>query len=476
MKVKIQIIIESDNDTAPVIQEIAQFERKSLQAENLGISLTEAKALLRNTQEELVHQQISEYERQHSKCLQCGSKLRHKDRRKITYRTVFSKLKIPAARLFNCQCIEQKSRSFSPLVNLLTSRTSPELLYLESKFASLVSYGLTVDFLEELLPVGGEISTTAVRNNLHISAKRFEDELGEEKRVYIEGCQRDWDKLPQPDLPLVVGMDGGYVRFYNKKSNTKGNFEVIVGKSIKNDKTAKLFGGVYKYDTKPQRRLFNVLEAQGMQMNQQVTFLSDGDEKLRELMFGLNPNTEYLLDWFHMTMRLTVLNQMSKGICKKTLSLETDIPSELERIKWYLWHGNVFRALQILKEQVDDLEMVIFEGNKPSEVKKLFRAMRDFETYIYRNEAYIPNFGERWRNNEAISTGFVESTVNRVISKRFVKKQQMRWTQVGAHLLLQMRILVLNEELAHQFQQWYPGLKLDQKSNNKTPQPVFISG
>ncbi len=36
-------------------------------------------------------------------------------------------------------------------------------------------------------------------------------------------------------------------------------------------------------------------------MNQRVTFLSDGDEKLRDQMFGLNPNTEYLLDWFHIT-------------------------------------------------------------------------------------------------------------------------------------------------------------------------------
>ena len=50
----------------------------------------------------------------------------------------------------------------------------------------------------------------------------------------------------------------------------------------------------YCYDTKPQRRIFEVLKSEGMLRNQQVTFLSDGDEKLRELVFGLNPNTEYL--------------------------------------------------------------------------------------------------------------------------------------------------------------------------------------
>lgn len=72
-------------------------------------------------------------------------------------------------------------------------------------------------------------------------------------------------------------------------------------------------------------------------MNQQVTFLSDGDEKIRELQLYLNPNAEYILDWFHITMRLTVMNQTAKGLSKKDTELDTDIPKELERIKWYLW-------------------------------------------------------------------------------------------------------------------------------------------
>jgi hypothetical protein len=57
---------------------------------------------------------------------------------------------------------------------------------------------------------------------------------------------------------------------------------------------------------------------------------------------------------------------------------------------------------------------------------------------------------------EAISTAFVESTVNQVISKRMVKKQQMRWTPRGAHLLLQVRTRVLNNDLADDFHRWYP--------------------
>jgi len=46
-----------------------------------------------------------------------------------------------------------------------------------------------------------------------------------------------------------------------------------------------------------------------------------------------------------------------------------------------------------------------------------------------------------------ISSAFVESAVNQVVSKRMVKKLQMRWAPKTAHLLLQVRTRVLNDEL-----------------------------
>jgi len=72
------------------------------------------------------------------------------------------------------------------------------------------------------------------------------------------------------------------------------------------------------------------------------------------------------------------------------------------------------------------------------------------------NCEFIPNFGDRWRQGERISTGFVESTINQIVSRRFVKKQQMQWSLQGAHLLLQIRTRVLNNELEETFRQWYP--------------------
>jgi hypothetical protein len=67
----------------------------------------------------------------------------------------------------------------------------------------------------------------------------------------------------------------------------------------------------------------------------------------------------------------------------------------------------------------------------------------------------VPNYGERYRNGEKIASGFVESAINQVVSKRMVKKQQMGWSQRGAHLLLQM----LDEEWENTFRRWYPDFR-----------------
>ena len=97
-------------------------------------------------------------------------------------------------------------------------------------------------------------------------------------------------------------------------------------------------------------------------------------------------------------------------------------------------------------------------GRPPSVVlKKLDRALGEFATYVDNNASAIVNYGERYRCGERIATGFVESAVNQVISKRFVKKQQMRWAPRGAHLLLQVRTQFLNDELRASFERWYPG-------------------
>ena len=91
----------------------------------------------------------------------------------------------------------------------------------------------------------------------------------------------------------------------------------------------------------------------------------------------------------------------------------------------------------------------------------LVKALSALRTYVVNNRHVIPNDGERYRNGEPIATGFVESTVNEVVSRRFCKKQQMQWSKSGAHLLLQTRVKTLDGELGAIFKRWYPDMDIE---------------
>jgi hypothetical protein len=190
---------------------------------------------------------------------------------------------------------------------------------------------------------------------------------------------------------------------------------------------------------------------------------------VRNLQLYLSPEAEHLLDWFHISMRLTALNQTAKGLPIKVGEGEEEhelrevVLKLIESSKWYLWHGNVFQALKQLEFVEMDLESAIFQSRDET-TRKLLQGVKEFQSYIDRNRAFIPNYGERYRNGERISTGFTESAVNQVMSKRMAKKQQMQWSRRGAHLLLQVRTRVLNGEWEETFRTWYPGFRQQAQS------------
>ena len=155
-------------------------------------------------------------------------------------------------------------------------------------------------------------------------------------------------------------------------------------------------------------------------------------------------------------MQLTGMKRLAKGVRMEGYAeLSADLEEMLERLKWNLWHGKVDRALEITDEPAYALDV---EGGRP-EQRKLLKAVRAFEGYLTANRALIPNYGERYRQGKIISTAFVESAVNQGVSKQFVKKQQMRWSQRGAHLLLQVRTHVLNGDWRATLSRWHVATK-----------------
>ena len=456
MNFRIEVICRRDDGTEER-REVMNVTKEHLAMETLGLTLAEGKALLSAVQAHVVEEQAAVYLTQQSACAICGKPHRSKEPRRSMVNTVFGPVGVPNPRWHRCSCQKTGSHTFRPTAQWLTGHTSPDLLYLETKWASLIPYAKVVDLLKDVLPVSATINQETVRQHLQATATKMEQALGEEKECLFEGTDDDWAAQPTPDGPMTVGIDGGFVRARRKA----GFFEVIAGKSIvafrRNEAedipSAKCFGFVQTYDTKPRRRLWEVLKSQGMQENQAVLFLSDGGETVRQLQTYLHPSSAHVIDWFHIAMKLTVLQQQNKAFSEENPEGGKQVAKTLERVKHYLWHGNVEKAFECLGLVLFDLDV---QRRRFPAAAKLNRGITEFDTYIRNNQKFIPNFGERYRQGDTISTAFVESTINQVVSKRFVKQQQMQWTQKGAHLLLQTRTKVLDGDLEGVFRGWYP--------------------
>ncbi len=84
----------------------------------------------------------------------------------MSYRTVFGKFMLTNERLSTCGCDDQTKQSFSPLSHTLESQTHPELDYLQVKWVSLISYGQSLQLLDDVLPIDGAISLTGMKENM----------------------------------------------------------------------------------------------------------------------------------------------------------------------------------------------------------------------------------------------------------------------------------------------------------------------
>ena len=461
MEIRIQLIVDNDEQTR---RDIAHWKRTSLASDTLGLQLDEARALLQMSQEALVGAQVESFLAKQAVCSHCGRSYRLKGRHQIVVRSLFGTLRLGSPRFRHCSCQGSSppgaEKSFSPLAKALPDRTLPERLYLESKWASLVSYGVTAQMLEEVLPLEGQINANGIRRHTHRVARRCETDLLAESDTEPRAEEWPTDNIPPPKPAITVGLDGGYVRWRDAPSRNEGWFEVIAGKSMVQEGRSDCFAFVQRTDKHAKARIGSVLKSQGLVYHQPVTFVTDGGDTVRSWPQKLHPKAEHVIDWFHIAMRFTVLKQMAKGIQIQDADSEDpdDNPERLlDSAKWSLWHGNVHKSLERLDTLIELIEHDprVQDG---SERKKLGRTLNELTAYLESNRHLIPNYGDRRRHGEAISSSIAESTVNQVINRRFVKKQQMRWQPETAHLLLQVRTRTLNGKLRESFQLWWPAM------------------
>ena len=142
MRVKLQLVMCSDEGQEETVTEVMTLNKNSHRIEHLGLTMAEAKQLLSTLQQHLLQHQVDTFLDRCATCADCGALRKVKAHASRSFRTLFGTYKLYSPRLEHCDCIRRKTASFRPLSALLTESVAPELLYMEAKWSSLVSYGM----------------------------------------------------------------------------------------------------------------------------------------------------------------------------------------------------------------------------------------------------------------------------------------------------------------------------------------------
>src|SRR4051812_43393106 len=249
--------------------EVACFERgEEAGLADLGLRLDEAKQLTAALQAEMVSAQVAVVGERCRSCAACGRGLASKGHYRATFRSLFGDVPVRVRRVLVCPCHGPgEPKSFAAL-DLGAGTVAPELAYVTAKFAALAPFGKVASLLSELLPISGAQNAGTVRNRTL--------RVGQEVVP-----QRPIDPARPPtapaDGPVVVGLDGGYVR---SRHRPERHFEVVAGKVIDAWGAQHRFAFARNGQATASEAFRQALAAAGVGADTPATVLCDGDAGL----------------------------------------------------------------------------------------------------------------------------------------------------------------------------------------------------
>ncbi|MGX9120493.1 hypothetical protein ACWTU6_28125 [Mesorhizobium sp. BHbsci] len=202
----------------------------------------------------------------------------------------------------------------------------------------------------------------------------------------------------------------------------------------------------------PRSRALHAIEREGHRGFGDVTVISDCAEILKRLPRAMPQPTAHIIDWFHIAMKVQPMQQIADFMVRSqavAVGALSTIDKDIRAVKWRLWHGCLDRAIRALQGIVTQLVPLQAAGDLS--VARLHVLASQLLTYVRSNRGAIVNYGKRYRAGLRVATTLAESAVNSLVAKRMVKKQQMRWSQHGTHMLMQVRTAEKNGELRDDF-------------------------
>jgi hypothetical protein len=430
--------------------ELARIERpEQATLADLGLSLAEAKQLTAALQAEVVPAQMAALSGYPRACAACGHRLAAKGHYGATFRSLFGEVPVRVRRWFACPCQGASEAKSVAALDFGGDGVAPEFAYVTARYAALAPFGKVAALLSELLPLGGAQHASTVRNRTRrVGAEIVQAHAAETANQLT---------APATGSPVVVGLDGGYVRGRHRAEGRR--FEVVAGKVIAADGGQHRFAFTRTGPTATTEAFRAALAATGVDANTPATVLGDGDAGLWRLQRAVLPGATPVLDWWHAAVRFEHALQAARGLGSGTAnaSLVDAAVRGLERAKWRLWHGRwpgCWRRLAALSRWMQRRPMRDVAGGD-----KIRQHISELLGYLERNEAALVHYAARRRRGEPIATSFVESAVEEIISWRMAKAQQMRWSRATVQPFLDVRIAVLNDTLEDAFRRRHHGFR-----------------
>jgi hypothetical protein len=311
--------------------EVARLERdEQAGLADLGLRLAEAKHLTAALQAEMVPVQVTMMGERRRSCDACGGVLAGKGHYSATFRSLFGDVPVRVRRLLACPCQGSGEAKSFAVLDLEAATVAPELAYVTARYAALAPFGKVADLLSELPPISGARNAGTARNR----TLRVGGAVAQPPSTMTAP-----QITPRPAEPVVVGLDGGYVRSRHRQEER--HFEVVAGKVIDAHGFQSRFAFTRNSPAIASDAFKHALAAAGVRVDTPATVLCDGDAGLWRLQREALPHATVLLDWWHAAVRLEHAPRMARGLPAGTADthLADQAVRGLERAKWRLWHG-----------------------------------------------------------------------------------------------------------------------------------------
>jgi len=427
--------------------EVARIERdEQAGLADLRLRLSEAKQLTSALQAEIVPAQVTIAGEHRCACAVCGRRLASKGYYTATFRSLFGDVPMRIRRLLACPCRNGGLAKSFAAFDLEAATVAPELAYVTARYTALAPFGKVADLLSELLPVSGAPNAGTVRNR----TMRVGEAI-----VQPNVTTMATRLTARPAEPVVVGLDGGYVRSRHRQDER--HFEVVAGKVSDARGSQSRFAFARNSPTIASGAFKQALAMAGVTADTPATVLCDGHAGLWRMLREALPNATVVLDWWHAAVRFEHALQAARGLGAVDAHLAAEAVRGLERAKWRLWHGRWPGCRRKLAALCHWARRTSIHGM--AGIARLEHHVDELLAYLERNHGALVHYAARRRNGEPISTAFVESAVNEIIAKRMNKKQQMRWNRTTVQPFLDVRTEVLNDTLEDAFRRRYPGCR-----------------